>query len=61
MPSAREVELKQSEVTALLALALQALQLAPHKHRLDFPPYWTWYDGERATTVHLLEEHLKAK
>ena len=51
----------KTEVTprALLSMALLALQTAPHKHRFDFPPYWNWYDGERAEAVAALEQHLK--
>jgi hypothetical protein len=34
-----------------LLKAQQALEEAPHKFRMDFQPYWDWYDGDRAATL----------
>ena len=30
-----------------LLKAQEALEEAVHKHRIDFQPYWDWYDGPR--------------
>ena len=35
----------------MLLKAQQALEDATDKHRIDFQPYWDWYDGPRATTL----------
>lgn len=42
----------------VLKLALQTLENAPVKHRIDFDPYWWWYDKECVPTIAELREAL---
>jgi hypothetical protein len=39
------------EMRDMLVKARETLAGAPHKHRIDFQPYWDWYDGDRAQMV----------
>jgi hypothetical protein len=41
-----------------LNFALEALLEAPHKHRIDFQPYWDWYAGARTGAVEHLQKIL---
>lgn len=38
--------------------ALAALEAAPHKHRIDFDPYWWWWDSCQPT-IKMLREALE--
>jgi len=38
--------------------ALNALQSAPVKFRIDFDPYWLWYDGECVPAIKMMQEAL---
>jgi hypothetical protein len=35
----------------MLVKAQEALRDATDKRRIDFQPYWDWYDGPRAETL----------
>lgn len=43
----------------MLAVLVETLHAAPHKHRLDFQPYWDWFDGPRANAIGQAEALLK--
>lgn len=42
----------------LLQIAVEALEAAPHKHRIDFDPYWWWWDSCQPT-IKMLREALE--
>lgn len=42
---------RDRNVLDALRAAMQGLVDAPHKHRIDFQPYWDWYDGPRARAL----------
>ena len=42
----------------LLEKAVKVLQAAPVKFRIDFDPYWQWYDKECRPTIELIATHL---
>lgn len=44
----------------VIELALQALKGAPHKHRIDFDPYWWWYEDSCVKTIAVLEKELES-
>lgn len=48
---------RQELINAVQALQT-ALEEAPHKHRIDFDPYWVWYDGARAEALRNAETAL---
>ena len=39
------------QLEAVVESLAKALSHAPHKHRIDFQPYWDWYDGHRALAL----------
>ena len=47
------------DLAATIKLLVDALEAAPHKHRLDFQPYWDWYDGNRERAIQQGMDALK--
>ena len=47
------------DLVAALKVAIDALESAPHKTRLDFQPYWDWYDGNRERAIQQAMDALK--
>ncbi|HXG17177.1 MAG TPA: hypothetical protein VNK50_13075 [Calidithermus sp.] len=44
------------DLGAALEAARRALREAPDKRRIDFPPYWDWYDRVRTPALAALDE-----
>lgn len=53
MKTTREKDLEQA-----LKIAKDALERAPHKHRIDFDPYWQWQDTIAQPAIKAIEHAL---
>ena len=47
------------ELRAALIDVLKALEEAPHKHRIDFDPYWIWITQVQEPAIKLAQETLR--
>ena len=43
--------LSRRDLMDTIEILIRALDDAPHKTRMDFQPYWDWYDGPRTVAI----------